>query len=100
MEYSSDGNTLDQYMRDDPDLRDLMIRKATAGGRYWTAKSIVDTGHNSRSIGVLIDRNAAGHQFAVLYAFGHYARFREHGTRFNAPERVLHQSVDVIRNAG
>lgn len=100
MQYSAAGNNLDSYMRDDPNLRDLMIRKGVAGARFWTANSIVDTGHNSRSIGVLIDRNAAGHQFAVLYAFGHYARFREHGTRYNAPEKVLHKSVDVIRAAG
>ncbi|SLG40362.1 Uncharacterised protein [Mycobacteroides abscessus subsp. abscessus] len=98
MQYDPSGNNLDQIMRDGPALRDLMIRKGVAGAKFWTRKSIKDTGHNSRSIGVFIARNAQGVQTAVLYAFGHYARFREHGTRFNRPERVLHQAVDVIRS--
>ena len=100
MQYDPTGNNLNQILVDGPALRDLLIRKAAAGARFWTAKSIVDTGHNSRSVGVVMDRDEHGHQTAVIYAFGHYARFREHGTRYNAAERVLRRSVDVIKAAG
>ncbi|CCW12903.1 hypothetical protein EBESD8_34550 [Rhodococcus aetherivorans] len=35
------------------------------------------------------DHGVSGNWEATIYASGHYARWREHGTRYNAPERVM-----------
>lgn len=100
MRYSPGSNNLDQVpLRSEP-LRRLVRRKAQAGADFWTANSRIRTGFNASHVRVLEGLNLAGTaQVAVIYANGYYAKWREIGTRHNAPERVLRRSVAAIRAA-
>ena len=96
MEYSAAGNELDDYLRGSQELEAMLYRAAVIGAAFWAAKSIVDTSFNSRAVLPLVIRDEHGWQQGLVYAWGHYARFREHGTRYNAPERVLRQAIKII----
>lgn len=96
MEYSAAGNELDDYLRGSQELEAMLYRAAVIGAAFWSAKSIVDTSFNSRAVLPLVTRDEHDRQMGLVYAWGHYARFREHGTRYNEPERVLHQAIKII----
>ncbi|AVP71358.1 hypothetical protein [Prescottella equi] len=100
MRYSPGSNNLHEVpLRSEP-LARLTHRKAQAGADFWTANSRIRTGYNASHVRVLDGRNAAGTaRVSTVYADGYYAKWREIGTRYNAPERVLRQSIAAIRAA-
>ncbi|WP_306358695.1 MULTISPECIES: hypothetical protein [unclassified Nocardia] len=96
MRYTPPAQGFDRVLRESRPLRELLYRKAAAGAAFWRANSRVRTGFNASAVRVVTgERN--GKRVAVIYAWGHYARFREHGTRYNAAERVLRRSVPSIK---
>ena len=97
---SSAGNNLDAYLSESDDLAKVIHTKCEIGAAFWTANSRKRTGYNSQSVTTLLTRGGLNgtKQVGVIYAFGHYARFREHGTRYNRPERVLAQAISVIES--
>ncbi|QOH59890.1 hypothetical protein [Rhodococcus rhodochrous] len=96
MEYDAAGNDLDRLMSDGEDLREALQGKATQLANYWTANSRKRTGFNSRSVVAYTGHDEDGNLVSVTYAFGHYARFREHGTRYNAAERVMRDGAEML----
>jgi len=101
MDYNPSGNNLRQVLATSQDLKRILRRKAQAGATFWTMNSIIDTGFNSSSVQVLEGMNADNtKQIAVVYAFGHYAKWREIGSSRagdSAPEWVLRKSISAIR---
>lgn len=96
MQYDPSGNTIDELRRTSPDMRDFLQNLAQVGADFWRANSRVRTGFNARSVTAQVTEDADGYLMGVVYAHGHYARFREHGTRYNAAERVLRHAVEAI----
>ncbi|MBF6332378.1 hypothetical protein [Nocardia transvalensis] len=98
MRYEARGADFDRVLATSPQLRALVWRKASAGAAYWRANSRRRTGYNASHVRVLAQtRN--GKRVAVIYAHGYYAKWRELGTRWNAPEAVLRRSIPAIRAA-
>ncbi len=96
MQFDPSTNNLDAYERSSPDLARVLQAKAQVGADFWSANSIKRTGHNARSVEARVEKDGDGRQIGIVHAYSHYARFREHGTRYNAPERVLAQAIAVI----
>ena len=78
----------------------ILRRKAQAGATFWTMNSVIRTGYNASHVQVLEGKSATGHLAAVVYANGHYAKWREIGSSRagpRAPEWVLRKSLPVIK---
>jgi len=96
VEYDRAGNNLDVLLRESDDLRDALQGKAQQVANFWTRNSRVRTGFNSRSVVAYTGTDDDGYLTGVTYAFGHYARFREHGTRYNQPEWVMRTAAEML----
>lgn len=96
MRYTPPAGGFGRILRESRPLHELQQRKAGASAAFWRANSRVRTGYNAASVRVVAGVRG-GRYVAVVYAHSHYARFREHGTRYNAAERVLRRSVPSIR---
>ncbi|WP_032380956.1 hypothetical protein [Rhodococcoides fascians] len=102
MQYNPAGSNFDRVLTDSAPLKRVLRRKAQAGATFWTMNSIIRTGFNASSVRVLEGRGSgdlADRDVAVIYTHGYYAKWREIGTRWNRPERVLRRSTDAIREA-
>ena len=93
MEYNPAGSNVEMVLTVGQKLKKIRQRKAQAGATFWTSNSIIRTGYNASHVTVL-DRDSDGQ--SVIYANGHYAKWREGGTRYNEPEHVLQRSAPTI----
>jgi hypothetical protein len=103
MRYNPTGNNLGRIPTTSEKLRTLLRRKAQAGATYWTMNSVIRTGYNASHVQVLEGMNGDNTAMAaVIYANGHYAKWREIGSSrsgASAPEWVLRKSISTIRAA-
>lgn len=104
MRYDPTGNDFHDMLSTSPQVRDWLLELAELGADEWSVRSRWRTGYNATHITASVDHGTDGDYEATIYASGYYARWREHGTRYNAPERVMSdylRSVDPdadIRN--
>ncbi|WP_280466068.1 hypothetical protein [Nocardia brasiliensis] len=96
MEYDSTDNELAEFMRDSPELRQFLQAVADQGAERWEARSRRRTGFNATHVEAYVEPGESGEQQGVVYASGHYARYREHGTRWNRPEHVMRDFKDDV----
>ncbi len=96
MEYDSADFNLDRgFLRDSPELAEFLHEVAEQGADRWALRSRWRTGFNATHTETFVQPDERGNQEGVLVATGYYARFREHGTRWNRPEHVMR---DFIRD--
>lgn len=96
MEYDGTDFDLDTtFMRTSPELTEFVQEIAEQGADRWAARSKWRTGFNATHVEALSGPGETGDIEGVVYASGHYARFREHGTRWNRPEHVM---ADFIKD--
>ncbi|MFC4373373.1 hypothetical protein ACFO5K_04615 [Nocardia halotolerans] len=95
MEYDGSDLDLDAYFREDPTLRAFLQEVGEQGADRWALRSRWRTGFNATSVEAAVGLDETGKQEGIVYASGYYARFREHGTRWNRPEHVMR---DFIRD--
>lgn len=96
MEYDgTDFDLDDTFMRESVELTAFVHELAEQGADRWAARSKWRTGFNASSVQALSGPGEDGRIEGVTYAHGYYARFREHGTRYNKAEHVMH---DFIRD--
>ncbi|MFI6168842.1 hypothetical protein ACIBCN_18825 [Nocardia sp. NPDC051052] len=95
MRYSSEGADFSQALRSAA-VKRLVHRKAEAGAAFWQANSRARTGYNASHVRV-ISTLSNGKEIAVIHAWGYYAKWRELGTRWNQPERVLYRARPIIK---
>ncbi|MFE2994084.1 hypothetical protein ACFXG4_03580 [Nocardia sp. NPDC059246] len=95
MEYDSDDFDLERILVDSDELRAFLQEVAEQGADRWALRSRWRTGFNATHVeaGVIPDE---GILTGIVYASGYYARFREHGTRWNRPEHVMHDFIDDV----
>ncbi|MDH6283125.1 hypothetical protein [Prescottella agglutinans] len=99
VEFSAAGHNLDEYLRNSSDLRDHVLEVCELGADYWARESRWRTGFNATHIEASTDNEGAGGNIrGVVYASGHYARYREHGTRYNEAEHLLQDVIDWIEH--
>lgn len=89
MEYDPTGNDFDAMLSRSPQVRDWLLELAELGADAWAIGSRWATGWNATHVSASVDHGPTGDFESTIYASAHYARWREHGTRFNAPERVM-----------
>ncbi|WP_155291661.1 hypothetical protein [Rhodococcoides fascians] len=102
MRYNPAGSNFERALRGNDRLKTILRRKAQAGATFWTMNSRIRTGFNASSVRVLEGEGAGRHtgrDVAIIYTHGYYAKWREIGTRYNAPERVLRRSTAAIKEA-
>ncbi|WP_062989947.1 hypothetical protein [Nocardia anaemiae] len=95
MDYDPTGNTLDLAIDVGEDTREILQHIVEVGADYWRTRSHRRTGRNATSVIGYVDPGE-GQQFGVVYAYTHYARYREEGTRHNAAEHVMADFVHMI----
>ncbi|MGV9617112.1 hypothetical protein [Nocardia xishanensis] len=95
MDYDPTGNTLDLAVGTGEDTRQTLQAIVDLGADHWRTHSHRRTGHNATSVTGYVDPGG-GHQHGVVYAYSHYARYREHGTRHNAAEHVMADFLHMI----
>ncbi|WP_225731093.1 MULTISPECIES: hypothetical protein [unclassified Nocardia] len=88
MDYDPTGNQFDIAVGEGEGTRQALEHIAARGAEYWRTRSRHRTGFNAISVIGYVDPGD-GHQYGVVYAYGHYARYREQGTRYNAAEHVM-----------
>ncbi len=94
MEY--DGNPdLGEFFRESTELGAFLQELGEQGADRWALRSRWRTGFNATHVEAFTELDDDGDQQGVVYASGYYARFREHGTRWNRPEHVMR---DFIRD--
>lgn len=99
MEYSAAGNNLDELLRSSPELEAHLQELAETGADHWAVNSRWRTGFNATHIEAYTDHDPTdGNLRGIVYASGHYARYREHGTRYNEAEHVMQDAIDLIEN--
>lgn len=96
MEFDSTGNDLDEFLRSSPELEAFMLEIAEQGADRWALRSRWRTGFNASSVTAHVGRGEDGRIESVTYASGYYARFREHGTRYNKAEHVMHDFIKDV----
>ncbi|MBF6358199.1 hypothetical protein IU449_27255 [Nocardia higoensis] len=82
-------------MRTSPELTAFVHELAEQGADRWSLRVRWRTGFNATHVEALSGPGEDGRIEGVTYASGYYARFREHGTRYNAAEHVMR---DFIRD--
>ena len=96
MEYDGSDFDLDTtFMRTSEELTQFVQEIAEQGADRWAVRSRWRTGFNATSVSAHAGPGENGDIEGVTYASGYYARFREHGTRWNRPEHVMR---DFIRD--
>ncbi|MFD3594273.1 hypothetical protein ACFWU5_16215 [Nocardia sp. NPDC058640] len=95
MEYDGSELNLETYLREDLELGAFLLELGEQGADRWALRSRWRTGFNATHVEAFTELGESGVQEGVVYASGHYARFREHGTRWNKPEHVMR---DFIRD--
>ncbi|WP_109527261.1 MULTISPECIES: hypothetical protein [Nocardia] len=96
MEYDGSDFDLDTtYMRKSDELTEFVQEIAEQGADRWATRVRWRTGFNATHIEAHSGPSESGDIEGVTYASGYYARFREHGTRWNRPEHVMR---DFIRD--
>lgn len=85
----------DTFMRESPELTEFVQELGEQGADRWAIRSRWRTGFNATHVEALTGPGADSDIEGVVYAEGYYARFREHGTRYNAAEHVM---KDFIRD--
>ncbi|KZM69642.1 hypothetical protein [Nocardia terpenica] len=93
MDYDPTGNEFDLALDTGDDARRMLQEITDLGADFWRTRSRRRTGFNATHVTGYVDPGD-GHQYGVVYASGHYARYREHGTRYNAAEHVM---ADFLR---
>lgn len=96
MDFSPEGNNLDAYLRESDELRAYVQEVGEVGADGWAIRSRWRTGFNATHIRAYTHRGPGGQIEGVIDAWGHYARYREHGTRYNAAEGILDSYKDVV----
>ncbi|CDZ89053.1 hypothetical protein ACQR3W_22045 [Rhodococcus ruber] len=96
MDYDATGNDLDAYLHDSDELRAYVQEVCEVGADIWSVRSVWRTGFNATHIRAYTDRDRDGDMIGVIDAWGHYARYREHGTRYNQAESILADFKDVV----
>ncbi|WP_029923864.1 hypothetical protein [Nocardia otitidiscaviarum] len=96
MEYDGTDNDLDKLLRESPELRDFLKELAEQGSDRWALRSKWRTGFNATHVEADVMPGEDGVQEGIVYASGHYARFREHGTRWNRAEHVMHDFIQDV----
>lgn len=99
MDYDPTGNDLDAYLSSSDELRDYVHEVAEIGADRWAALSRWRTGFNATHVRAFTDTGRDGNIEAIIDAWGHYARFREHGTRHNKAESILADFKESIEGA-
>ncbi|QRI76263.1 MULTISPECIES: hypothetical protein [Rhodococcus] len=89
MDFDATGNNLEDMLSSSPGVRDWLHELAELGADDWSIRSRWRSGFNATHVEASTDHSAGGDYESTIYASGHYARWREHGTRYNAPERVM-----------
>ncbi|MBF6333326.1 hypothetical protein [Nocardia transvalensis] len=95
MEYDATGNEFELAIGTGEDARRMLQEVVDLGADYWRTRSRRRTGFNATHVVGYVDPGE-GRQYGVVYAYGHYARYREHGTRYNAAEHVMADFLHVI----
>lgn len=96
MEFDNvDDADLDRLLRSSPELAAFLQEVAEQGADRWAMRSRWRTGFNATHVVADVQPDQNGHLEGTVLAWGHYARFREHGTRWNRPEHVMR---DFIRD--
>ncbi len=95
LEYDGSSMDMDAFFRGSPELAEFLQEVAEQGADRWAMRSKWRTGYNATHTEAFTELDATGKQQGVTYASGYYARFREHGTRWNRPEHVMR---DFIRD--
>ena len=97
MEYDCSDFDLDTtFMRTSQELKDFTLEIAEQGADRWALRSKWRTGFNATHVSALVGLGEDGDIEGVTYADGYYARFREHGTRWNRPEHVMQDFIDDV----
>lgn len=89
MRYDPTGADLERMLSESPQVRDYLLELAELGADEWAVRSRWRTGWNATHVSASVEHGPGGDFESTIYASAHYARWREHGTRFNAPERVM-----------
>ena len=97
MEFSAAGNNLHEYLAESDDLRDVLQEVSEQGADFWTLNVRWRTGFNATHVEAFTDDGPKTME-GVVYASGYYARYREHGTRYNAAEHVMQDWIDLIEH--
>ncbi|WP_043654350.1 hypothetical protein [Nocardia thailandica] len=96
MEFDGSDHDLDIFLQDSAELGDFLQEVAEQGADRWTRSVRWKTGFNATHIEAYVQAaEDAPVLEGIVLAWGYYARFREHGTRFNRPEHVMR---DFIRD--
>lgn len=86
-----------EISRSSPDLRDLLEARCEIGIDFWQTNAAVDTGYLRSAIETLITNDGPGGAMqGVVYAKAEYAMYREMGTRYITPDRILVQCIGLI----
>ena len=100
MEYDPAGNNLEAWLRESTELRDYVQEVCEIGADRWAALSKWRTGFNATHVRAYTHRGEGGQIEGIIDAWGHYARFREHGTRYNKAESILADFKEAIEETG
>lgn len=95
LNYHPDEAAIKAHLAASDVIGDLLQERVDFACDFWRTRSIRRTGHNAESVRGRVVRGA-GPQYGEVEAFSHYARYREFGTRYNRPERVLQQAMAAI----
>lgn len=98
MDYDPAGNDLDAYLRESDELRDYVQEICEIGADIWAVRSKWRTGFNATHVRAYTDKDRDGDMIGVIDSWGHYARFREHGTRNNKAESILADFKQAIED--
>ncbi|MEV4127150.1 hypothetical protein [Nocardia sp. NPDC049707] len=96
MEYDGADNDLELYLRESSELSDFLLEVAEQGADRWTARSHWRTGFNATHVTQGVEPGEDGVLEGYVYAYGHYAEYRERGTRWNRPEHVMRDFIQDI----
>lgn len=97
MDYDAASFNLDTtYMRSSEELAEFALEIAEQGADRWSMRSRWRTGFNATNVTAHAGPGDSGDIEGVTYASGYYARFREHGTRWNRPEHVMRDFIREV----
>jgi hypothetical protein len=96
MEYDATGFDLELMLRSSPDICDFVQDVADQGADRWRQRSRRRTGFNAEHVEAFTEPGPDGTIEGVVHATGHYARYREHGTRYNQPEHVMRDFIHDV----
>ncbi|MGW4769866.1 hypothetical protein ACWEO2_17700 [Nocardia sp. NPDC004278] len=95
MDYDPTGSEFELAIGVGEDTRQMLQQIVEVGADYWRSRSHRRTGYNATAVVGYVDPGE-GHQYGVVYAYSHYARYRETGTRHNRAEHLMADFLHMI----